>query len=85
MTPTDTKAVEKLEGRIGRAVAEIIMRPGLNRLPLRPSRRTMHPMVKAVGADSDPLEACERSAEKEDRVQGGLADRIGTVGSGAWM
>jgi hypothetical protein len=39
---------------------------GLNRLPLRPSRRTMHPMVKAVVADLDPLEVCERYAGRLD-------------------
>ena len=74
MTHADTKAVEKLEDQIGRVIAEVVMRGmGLNRLPFRPSRRTMHPMVKAVVADPDPLEACERSAEKEDSVRGGFA------------
>jgi hypothetical protein len=33
----------------------------------------MHPMVKAVVADPDPLEACEWSVEKEDSVRGGFA------------
>ena len=74
MTHADTKAVEKLEDQIGRVIAEVVMRMGLNRLPFRPSRRTMHPMVKAVVADPDPLEACERSAGKVDSVQGGFAD-----------
>ena len=73
MTHADTEAVEMLEGRTGRVITEVVMRMGLNRLPFRPSRRTMHPMVKAVIADPDPLEACERSAEKEDSVRGGFA------------
>ena len=74
MTHADAKAVEKLEDQIGRVIAEVVMRMGLNRLPFRPSRRTMHPMVKAVVADPDPLEACERSTGKEDSVRGGFAD-----------
>jgi hypothetical protein len=42
---------------------------GLNPLPFRPSRRAMHPMTKAVVADPDPLEACERSAGELDLKQ----------------
>ena len=61
MTHADTMAVERLEGRIGRVIAEVGMRMGLNRLPFRPSLRTMHPKVKAVVADPDPLYACVQS------------------------
>ena len=35
----DPKTVEKLEGKIEKAVAEIIVKMGLKRLPLLPSRR----------------------------------------------
>jgi hypothetical protein len=44
------KSVEKLEGKIEESIAEIIVRMGLKRLPLLPSRHTMHLMAKAAVA-----------------------------------
>jgi hypothetical protein len=85
VTHADTKALEEIEDQIGRVIAEVVMRMGLNWLPFRPSQRTMHPMVKAVVADPDPLEACEQSTGIENSVRGGFADGFGTVESGAWM
>jgi hypothetical protein len=73
VTHADTKALEKLEDQIGRVIAEVVQRMGPNRLPLRPSRRTMHPMIKAMVADPDPTDACERSAGELDPVQGRFA------------
>ena len=46
----DPKTVEKLEGKIEEAVAEIIVKMGLRRLPLLPSRHTIHLMAKAAVA-----------------------------------
>ena len=44
----DPKAVEKLEGKIEEAISEVIVKMGLKRLPLLPSRQTMHLMAKAA-------------------------------------
>ena len=46
----DPKTVEKLEGKIEEAVAEIIVKMSLRKLPLLPSRHTMHLMAKAAVA-----------------------------------
>jgi hypothetical protein len=46
----DHRTVQKLEGEIEQAIAEVILRMGLKRLPLLPSRRTMHLMAKAAVA-----------------------------------
>jgi hypothetical protein len=46
----DHKTIQRLEGDIEQAIAEVIMRLGLKRLPLLPSRRTMHLMAKAAVA-----------------------------------
>jgi hypothetical protein len=46
----DPKTVRDLEGDIEQAIAEVILRMGLKRLPLLPSRRTMHLMAKAAVA-----------------------------------
>ncbi len=44
----DQKIVKKLETEIEKAIAEIIMKMGLKRLPLLPSHKTMHLMSKAA-------------------------------------
>jgi hypothetical protein len=46
----DPKTVEKLEAKIEEAVAEIIVKMGVRKLPLLPSRQTMHLMAKAAVA-----------------------------------
>ena len=46
----DQKIVKKLESEIEEAIAEVIMKMGLKRLPLLPSRQTMHLMSKAAVA-----------------------------------
>ncbi len=43
----DPKIVEKLEGKIEDVIAEIVMKMGLKKLPLLPSRHTIHLMAKA--------------------------------------
>ena len=43
----DQKTVEQLEGKIEEAIAEIIVKMGLKRLPILPTRHTMHLMAKA--------------------------------------
>ena len=42
------KTDEKLEGKIEEAIAEIIVKLGVRKLPLLPSRHTMHLMAKAA-------------------------------------
>jgi hypothetical protein len=44
----DQKTVEKLAGKIEEASAEIIVKMGLKKLPLLPTRQTMHLMAKAA-------------------------------------
>ena len=44
----DQKVVKKLESEIEKAIAEVIMKMGLKRLPLLPSQQTMHLMSKAA-------------------------------------
>ncbi len=57
----DPKTVEKLEGKIEEAIAEIIVKMGLKRLPLLPSRQTMHLMAKAaVAVYEAAVESCGR-------------------------
>ena len=46
----DQKIVKKLEGKIEEAIAEIIVKMGLKKLPLLPARHTMHLMAKAAVA-----------------------------------
>ena len=48
MTCGDTKTVEKLEDYTEQVAAEFVMRMGLKRLPLQPTQRVMHLMVKAA-------------------------------------
>ncbi len=44
----EPRTVEKLEERIEEAMAEIIVKMGLKKLPLLPARHTMHLMAKAA-------------------------------------
>jgi hypothetical protein len=46
----DQRTVEKLEGKIEEAIAEVIMKMGLKKLPLLPAHHTMHLMAKAAVA-----------------------------------
>ena len=46
----DHKIVDKLEWEIEQAIAGVIVRLGLKKLPLLPSQRTMHLMAKAAVA-----------------------------------
>ena len=55
------KTVEKLEGKIEEAIAEIIVKMGIRKLPLLPSRHTMHLMAKAAVA------VYEAAVENNDR------------------
>ena len=43
----DPKTVDKLEGKIEEAIAEIIVKMGLKKLPILPTRHIMHLMAKA--------------------------------------
>ena len=44
----ESKTVEKLEKQIEQAIADVIVTMGLKRLPLLPSRHTLHLMAKAA-------------------------------------
>ena len=57
----DPKTVEKLENRIEEAIAEVVMKMSLKKLPLLPSRHTMHLMAKAAVA------VYEAAVENQDR------------------
>jgi hypothetical protein len=46
----DEKTVGSLERELEEAIAEVIVRMGLKKLPLLPARRTMHLMAKAAVA-----------------------------------
>ena len=46
----DQKIVAKLEREIEKAIAGVIIRLGLKKLPLLPSQKTMHLMAKAAVA-----------------------------------
>jgi hypothetical protein len=47
-TPMDEKTVRRLEHDVEDAIAEVVARLGLRRLPLVPSQQTMHLMAKAA-------------------------------------
>ena len=57
----DPKVVEKLEGKIEDAIAEVIVNMGIRKLPLLPSRHTMHLMAKAA------VTVYEAAIENDDR------------------
>jgi hypothetical protein len=42
------KLIERLEEKIEEAIAEVLMKMGLKKLPLLPSQHTMHLMAKAA-------------------------------------
>ena len=48
MIVMEKKTVEKLEGKNEEAIAEIIVKMGLKKLPLLPARQTMRMMAKAA-------------------------------------
>ena len=63
----DPKIVEKLEDKIEEAIAEIIVKMGLKRLPLLPSRHTMHLMAEAaVAVYEAAVESCDRGRGPDD-------------------
>ncbi len=44
----DSKTVEKLEAKTEDAIAEIMQKIGVRKLPISPVRRTLHLMAKAA-------------------------------------
>ena len=48
--PMDERTVGKLERELEEAIAGVVARLGLRRLPLVPSQQTMHRMAKAAVA-----------------------------------
>ena len=66
----DQKTVEKLEGKIEEAIAEIIVKMGLKKLPLLPSRHTMHLMAKAaVAVNKAAVENYDRGRPPEETIE----------------
>lgn len=59
----EQKIVKKLEREIEQAIAEVIMKMGLKRLPLLPSQQTMHLMSKAAVT---VYESAVTNRQKED-------------------
>lgn len=59
----EQKIVKKLESEIEEAIAEVIMKMGLKRLPLLPSQQTMHLMSKAAVT---VYETAVENRQKED-------------------
>jgi len=71
LKPKDPKTVVKLESKIEAAIAEIIVKMGLKKLPLLPSRHTMHLMSKAaVAVYEAAVENCDRGRRSEEPVDG---------------
>jgi len=60
----DPKTVAKLEVKIEEAIAEIIVKMGLKKLPLLPARHTMHLMAKAA------VTVYEAAVENQQREEG---------------
>jgi hypothetical protein len=58
----DPKTVVKLESTIEQAIAEVIMNMGVRKLPLLPSRHTIHLMAKAA------VTVYEAAVENDDSV-----------------
>ena len=50
MNSMNPKTVEKLEDKIEEAIADVVVKMGLKRLPLLPSRHTFQMMAKAAVA-----------------------------------
>lgn len=46
----DPKTVKNLEGKLEEAIVEVILKMGLKKLPLLPSRHTFQMMAKAAAA-----------------------------------
>jgi hypothetical protein len=61
VTRMDPRTVEKLESKIEEAIAEVIVKMGVRKLPLLPSQQTMHLMAKAAVA------VFEAAVENKDR------------------
>jgi len=62
-TTMDPKAVEKPEEKIEKAVAEVIVKMGLKKLPLLPSRHTFQMMAKAAVAVYEAVVENQRREE----------------------
>jgi hypothetical protein len=59
----DQKTVEKLEENVKEAVADVVVKMGLKKLPLLPSRHTIQMMAKAAVA---VYEAAVESQRREE-------------------
>jgi hypothetical protein len=60
----DEKAAGKLEREVEEAIAQVIVRMGLKKLPLMPDPRTMHLMSKAAAAVYEAAVENYRSREQ---------------------
>ena len=64
MSSIDQKTVRKLEKELYEAIADVIRRLGLKKLPLLPSHRTMEMMAKAAVAVYEG--AVEENRQKDE-------------------
>ena len=61
--PMDERIVRKLERDLEDAIAGVVARKGLRRLPLLPSQQTMHLMAKAAVAVYEAAVESQRPEE----------------------
>lgn len=75
----DPKTVAKLEGQIEEAIAEIIVKMGLKKLPLLPARHTMNLMAKAAAQPTKQKWKCRRSSTTAERIRRQPVEQIGML------
>jgi hypothetical protein len=82
----DPNTVENLEGKIEDAVAEIIVKLDVRKLPLLPSHQTMHLMAKAAVAvyeaavqNNEIVADRPRDQQKDNRFPPRANPRLNTV------
>jgi TfoX/Sxy family transcriptional regulator of competence genes len=79
----DQQTVERLEEKLKYAIAEVVIKMGLKKLPLLPSQRTMHLMAKAavavyeaVAVNHGDFSTTNRRTESRMAFDEVLAERI---------
>jgi hypothetical protein len=65
MTVMDPKSVEKLEAEIEEAIAKVVLKMGLKKLPLLPARHTFQMMAKAAVAVYEAVAEDERKSKDD--------------------
>jgi hypothetical protein len=65
MADMDPKTVEKLEAEIEEAIAKVVLKMGLKKLPLLPARHTFQMMAKAAVAVYEAVAEDERKSKDD--------------------